>query len=487
MDIFINIIKTFWPLFTAIAGIAIPVIASGHAILYKRDSRATVAWVGVIWLVPFLGALLYLLLGINRIRRRVAGQRGHESAHYRLLDEFSCNPEDLTKFLPENRAHLSEMAKLTFGVAKLPLLTGNSIDPLFDGDEAYPAMIDAIDNAKQSVTLLVYIFDNDSIGRRFADALIRAHKRGVRVRVLVDAVGARYSVTPITRQLTEQQVPAAHFMSGLLTWRTPYMNLRNHRKIMIVDGILGFTGGMNIRESHHLSINPLFPTMDINFKVMGPVVQQLQAVFVEDWHFTTGELLEGNDWFPEIQNSTGNAVSRAIPDGPDHIANRMEMTFLGALATARHSVKIMTPYFIPDRALISALNICALRGVKVDIVLPKVNNLKMIAWASMAQMWQILEWGCRVWMSNPPFEHSKIMVVDDTLSLFGSSNWDSRSLRLNFELNMESYDTELAKSLEARIQKRITGAHRLTLDDVNARPLPVKLRDGIMRLAAPFL
>jgi cardiolipin synthase len=325
------------------------------------------------------------------------------------------------------------------------------------------------------------------VGCRFLEALERAVVRGVDVRVLIDGVGSHYSRPAITGLLRQAGVRTELFMASLWPWRTPYLNLRNHRKVMVVDGLKGFTGGMNIRAGHLLSENPAFPTRDVHFRVEGPVVQQLQAAFVADWLFTSGELLEGDTWFPATQSAAGSVLARVISDGPDHDLDKMSLAFQGALAAARHRVLIMTPYFLPDRALIAALNICALRGVEVDIVLPRKNNLKMVAWASMAQMWQILEWGCRVWMSDPPFDHSKVMVVDGALSLIGSSNWDPRSLRLNFELGVECYDQQLAQRLEARIRQSMNNAYRLTMAEVDARPVQIKLRDGLMRLAAPYL
>ncbi len=480
-------LQSFWPVLTGALTLSLSVVASAHAILYKRDSRAAVAWVGLIWLVPIIGTILYVLLGINRIRRRVAGLRGHESSHVGELGPFECPPSELKSVLKRDYRHLVEMVELGRSLTQLDLLRGNTIEPLFDGDMAYPAMIDAIDRAERSVTLTVYIFENDAVGTQFLEAFARAIERGVEVCVLVDAVGARYSMPPITGRLRRIGVRTARFMSGLLTWRTPYLNLRNHRKILVVDGVIGFTGGMNIRACHLLSGHPAHPTRDTHFRVAGPIVQQLQATFVEDWNFTTGETLSGEKWFPEPQDSGGSVLARVIPDGPDQDMDKMSMAFQGALAVAQHSVRIMTPYFLPDRALIAALNTCSLRGVTVDIVLPQRNNLKLVAWAAMAQMWQVLEWGCNVWMSAPPFDHSKIMVVDGMLCLIGSSNWDPRSLRLNFELGVECYDAQLARQLEDRIEQQMVSAHQLTLAEVDGRPLQIKLRDGIVRLAAPYL
>ncbi|MFP4373316.1 MAG: phospholipase D-like domain-containing protein [Spirochaetaceae bacterium] len=481
--------ETFWPLFTAGATVIVALGASAHVVLYKRDSRAAVAWVGLIWLVPILGSVLYVLFGINRVRRRVSGRRGHESAHVGSLQPFYCGEEQVAALLPEGHDYLIEMVRLGRAITGLDLLKGNTVEPLIDGDGTYPAMLDAIERAERSVSLIVYIFDNDAVGRRFLDALSRAVGRGVEVRVLIDAVGARYSMPPITGELTARGVRTARFMSGVPTWRTPYLNLRNHRKVCVIDGVTAFTGGMNIRVGHVLADRPTHPTRDIHFRVTGPVVRQLQATFVEDWHFTTGELLSGELWFPPppVPAGTGAVCARAVPDGPDHHMDRMSMAFQGALAVARDSVRILTPYFLPERALIAALNICALRGVTVDIVVPRRSNLRMVSWAAMAQMWQILEWGCRVWLTPPPFDHSKLMVVDGTLSLIGSSNWDPRSLRLNFELGVECYDVELARRLDAVIEERIASAERLTREDVEGRPLPVKLRDGVVRLAAPYL
>lgn len=496
MEYILETLQRFWPFFTAGAGLAFSVIASAHVIIYKRDSRASVAWVGLIWLSPFVGALLYLLLGINRVRRRAAGRRRNDTAGFAPAAEgYECSPAELAASLPGQYAHLAEMAEVTGRLTKLPLVRGNSVQPLFDGSEAYPAMLKAIEQATSSISLLVFLFDNDSLGRQFADALGAAVERGVEVRVLIDAAGARSSVPPVTGRLRSLGVQTELFMSALLSGRFfrfnprnyPYLNLRNHRKILVTDGRVGFTGGMNIRETHLHPDDSVHGTKDVHFQLEGPVVQQLQATFAADWSLTTGEVLEGERWFPAPKSTSGEVFARTIPDGPDQDMDRMAMGFQGALAVARHSVRIVTPYFLPDRALISALSTCALRGVRVEIVLPAENNHNVVAWAAMAQIWQVLEWGCRVSMTVPPFDHSKLLVVDDALCVIGSSNWDPRSLRLCFELGVECYDTELATQLNARIDKQLVGSYELTKEQVDARSLPVKLRDGIFRLAAPYL
>ncbi|MFP4643788.1 MAG: cardiolipin synthase [Spirochaetales bacterium] len=482
-----GLIVSFWPLLTAVATIALSVFTAGHAILYKRDSRAAVAWVGLIWLAPVVGSLLYLLLGINRVKRRALVRRSDETARVRPMETWSCTPEELRERLPSHSEHLIEMARLTARLTGLPLTYGNNVEPLFDGEQAYPAMLEAIERARKSISLATYIFARDAIGLRFVEALGRAVRRGVHVRVLVDAVGARYSKGSLIGSLRHEGVRSAAFMSGVFLWRMPYFNLRNHRKIMVVDGAHGFTGGMNIREHHLVENNPLHPTHDVHFRVNGPVVEQLQTTFAEDWYFTTGERLDGDRWFPGFDHAQADVLARVIPDGPDQDLDKMSMAFHGAMSVARRSVRIVTPYFLPERSLIAAINTCVIRGVNVDIVLPAQNNLKMVAWASTAQIWQVLEWGCRVWLSPPPFDHSKLMVIDGAYSLIGSSNWDPRSLRLNFELGLESFNVDLAMELERVIDEKIDVSHPLTKREVDGRTLPVKLRDGLMRLFAPYL
>jgi len=264
------------------------------------------------------------------------------------------------------------------------------------------------------------------------------------------------------------------------------MNMRTHRKILVADGRVGFTGGMNIRVAHCLQRQPPNPVQDIHFRVRGPVVTQLQEVFADDWLFTTGEALRGDSWFPETE-SAGQVLARGVTDGPDENFEKLLWTLLGALSIARHSVRIVTPYFLPDPAVVSVLNLAAMRGVQVDIILPSRINLPFVLSASRAMWWQVLQHGCRMWLTPPPFDHSKLMLVDGCWVLLGSANWDARSLRLNFEFNLECYDAELARRLDQWVETKRTGARRVTLEDVDGRSLPARLRDGTARLLTPYL
>jgi len=473
----------FWPHLVAVFSFLAALLASIHALLHKRDSRAAALWLGFIWLLPALGPILYIALGINRIRRigqSLRARRGPNSAAPRPIPDDMGEPHRL------EAGHLRMLAQLVDRVTTQPLAGGNAIAPLVNGDEAFPAMLAAIAEAKTSVSLASYIFDNDRSGLQFVEALQRAVARGVAVRVLVDDAGARYSWPSIVGKLRRAQVPVERFLPTLKPWRLTTMNLHNHRKLLIVDGRLGFTGGINIRAGNVLADQPRHPVQDLHFQLQGPIVLQLQEAFANDWEFCAGEVLAGEDWFPPLPEA-GNLVARVITDGPDADFEKARWTLLGALACAQSSVQILTPYFLPDPALITALNLAALRGVRVDIILPEKNNLPFVHWASRALWWQVLERGCRIWLTPPPFDHSKLMIVDGHWVFLGSANWDPRSLRLNFELNVECYGCAFARPMEAIVQTKLRGAREVTLAEVDRRPQLVRLRDNLARLFTPYL
>lgn len=467
-------------------GVILGLWVSCHAILWRRDPRAAMWWTAMAWLFPFPGAILYYLFGINRIERKAARLRRR---HKKPISKPEDMGESLETYLPPSLDHLGAVARLVGKVVKKPLTGGNRVTPLENGEQAYPAMLEAIRKAEHTVGLATYIFNDDRAGNMFIGALAEAAGRGVQIRVLIDDVGSGSAFTwrRVFQKLTDSGIPVAYFLPALVPWRIAYMNLRNHRKILTVDGRIGFTGAMNIHEGHLIESHPKKNlTQDIHFQLEGPVVAQMQEAFCVDWHFTTGEWLKGEGWFPRLYE-VGLVHARGISDGPDEEFGYCRLTILSALARAKKSVRVVTPYLILDSTLVSALNVAALSGVQVDIVLPSDNDLALVSWATQGTVWQILERGCRVWLTPRPFDHAKVMVVDGGWTLFGSSNWDPRSLRLNFEFNVECYDDSLARRLENWVDRKIHSARRLTLKEIDARPLPIKLRDGVARLFSPML
>jgi cardiolipin synthase len=366
------------------------------------------------------------------------------------------------------------------------LLDGNRVEPLQDGDAAFPAMLASIDAARTSVTLATYIFDNDHAGRAFQDALVRARGRGVEVRVLIDDVGARYTRPTMIRVLRAAGVPVAAFLPTRIPRLFQYANLRNHRKILVVDGCVGFTGGINIRAGHWLARRPAHPVRCLHFRVNGPVVADMQRAFAIDWAFSTGERLGGERWFSPTAGC-GPVAARGVPDGPDADLDNLLQIIVGALSVATRRVRIVTPYFLPDSVLLRTLQVAALRGVEVDIVLPGRSNVPLMDWAMTPQLPELIEKGCRIHLAPPPFDHTKLFVVDGTWSLIGSTNWDARSLRLNFEYNLECYDRDLAGRLDAIIDAKLANSRPLGLAELESRAFPARLRDGLARLLSPYL
>jgi cardiolipin synthase A/B len=476
-----------WTVTLGVLAVAVPVSASIHIVLTKRNSSSAVAWVGLVWLAPALGVISYLMFGINRVQRRAQAIQSHEFRDRLVESQVDPLPAAALEGLlaPEN-AHLASIARLAGRVSGRPLLSGNQATLLVDGDEAYPAMLEAIEGARESVALCTYIFDHDQVGLRFQDALARAVERGVQVRVLIDAVGARYSRPPVVRELRQVGVPVARFHPEVLTWKMPYFNLRNHRKILVVDGSVGFTGGMNIRLGHMVKAGPPHPIRDLQVRMEGPVVAEFQEVFVEDWFATTGERLQGPAWFPALEE-VGGVVARGIFDGPDLNFEKLQTVLLGALATAERSVRILTPYFIPDERLIDALGVAAMRGVEVEVYLPEKGNLTLVQWASQAYWPLVMEKDVRIFLTPPPFDHSKVMTVDGGWGLVGTANWDPRSLQLNFEFNVESYDLEFVEGLESYVDRRREEARETSVVEMTERPFFHRLRDGTLRLFSPML
>jgi len=484
MDIMATRLWEFLPWTVLVLSLLLSLVTSLHAILHKRDPRAAVSWTGLIWLVPVGGAVLYVTFGVNRIARRAGKLRQRRKPIGRFAAATVCTEEELCRDLGPGLDHLGSIAKVGDKLTERPLLEGNRVAMLVNGEQAYPAMLAAIRGAKRSVALMTYIFENDPAGREFMQALADAKKRGCEVRVLIDYVGSHGSVARLLRKV---DVPVEVFLPPRwIPFKNRFMNLRNHRKVLVCDGKIGFTGGMNIRESHRILSKGRHLEQDTHFQLEGPVCRHLMEAFADDWSFVSDEVLSGTDWYPSIAPG-GPVNARGIAFDPGEQMDLLRLVIGAAISSARSSVRIVTPYFVPEQSLITALNIAALRGVRVDIVIPAVNDSRLVQWATQAMLWQVLINGCRVWLSPKPFDHSKLLLVDDAWVFFGSANMDTRSMRLNFEFNVEAYDRELAATVRAHIEGKLKGARQVTLKEMDGRPLATKLRDGLSRLFSPYL
>jgi cardiolipin synthase len=459
----------------AVLHLVVALGVTSHVLLTKRDIGASIGWIGIAWLSPFMGGVLYLTFGINRVVRRARRLRPGPGIG---------NVEGVSSHHQPRADHLGPLDRAAHRITRRPVEAGNEVAVLRQGDEAYPRMLEAIAEAQASIALSSYILRADEAGGRFIAALIEAQQRGVAVRVLVDGIGSGYFRSPSFQALRRGGVPVARFLHSLLPWRMPFLNLRTHKKILCIDGRIGFTGGLNIGAENVLAEQPKHPVRDAHFRFDGPLVAQLVETFADDWQFTTGEELDGPEWFPALAPH-GNVAARVVTSGPDQDIEKIEMLVLQAISCARRAVTIMTPYFLPDDRLVTALALASMRGVEIDIILPERGNHFIMDWALHAEIAPLIATGCRIWRNPPPFEHSKLMTVDGAWCLIGSANWDTRSFRLNFEVNVEIYDPDLAARLDRLMADK--RHHRFGAKELAERPLALRLRDAGARLLLPYL
>lgn len=459
---------------TALAaiGFAAATTASLHALLNKRRSQSAFGWIAVCFALPIAGALLYYMFGINRVETRA-----------RKLLTRHPEPDCPTEYIGTPPPQLLPLAKLGLAVSGRPLTAGNRVELLHDAEAIFDAMIGAIDAAHDYVYFSTYIFDGGRLGRRFAAALVAAAARGADVRVLLDGVGEWYSWNRASILFRGTPVKFARFLPPRIWPPTVNLNLRNHRKILVADGITAFTGGINIRD-RYLDGAAAQRITDSHFRLAGPVITQIETVFLRDWQFATADTAITQR---RVAQPAGGALCRVVADGPDAALDRLTALLTGAIGSARQRVAIMTPYFVPPRELIAPLQAAALAGVDVAIILPERNNLPYVHRATRHMLWELLERGVHVYYQPPPFVHTKLFYIDDFYAQIGSANFDARSLRLNFEMNVEVYDRSTVTELAAHFENVRARSSRITLTEVDGRSMLTKAIDGVAWLFSPYL
>lgn len=473
-------IPVTWPtplLETLAAGLylVLAAIVTVDILLKKSDVRAALGWIGAVWLAPIFGSLLYYLFGINRVTRR--------ALRLGRLDSALARGESVT--CPDAAANITLLSAVSQKITQSPLCGGNALKMLEGGDEAYPEMLAAIREAKSSIAMSSYIFRNDEAGEEFAECLIAAARRGVAVRVLLDGLGTGYLHPRIYYHMKQGGVIAARFLHTWLPWRMPFLNMRNHRKLLVTDGRLAFLGGINIgvencaRAGRH-------QIRDVHFRVEGPAAAMVMDAFARDWTFTTEESLDNECWWPKLETK-GQIFARGLSSGPDADLYKLELLLGAAISLARKRIRIVTPYFLPDARLQFAIAQAGLRGVEVEIVIPRCSDQRVMDWAMRGNLRFFRHVHARVIATPPPFDHTKLCTVDGEWSLIGSSNWDVRSFRLNFEFDLEIIDREMTQRIDALIDDRIASGAPLTPDMLAVEPVWKRLRNAAARLLMPYL
>ncbi len=467
------------PTIQTLAGILYVVLAlivTIDVLLKKSDVRAALGWIGAVWLSPIFGSILYFMFGINRVTRRALKLS-------RLDDAQNSLPADME---PEASPHIALLCDVSERVTHAPLTAGNRLEILEGGDAAYPLMLAAIRGAKHNIAMASYIFRDDEAGREFADALIEANNRGVEVRVLLDGVGSGYFLSGVFHYMRRAGVPIASFLHTWLPWRMPFLNMRNHRKLLVIDGVTAFLGGINVGAENCAHLAGPRHIHDVHFKVEGPAVRVVMDAFARDWTFTTEESLDDEGWWPKLE-AAGTVFARGVRSGPDADLYKTELVLGAALNLASKRIRIVTPYFLPDARLQFAIHEAVLRGVEVEIVLPQESDQRLMDWAMRGQLRFFRHVKACFITTPPPFDHSKLCTVDGEWSLIGSSNWDTRSFRLNFEFDLEIIDREFTARLDAMIDAKIARGKRISPDAFAREPVYLRLRNAAARLLMPYL
>jgi cardiolipin synthase A/B len=402
-------------------------------VLRKEKPATCLAWLAVIFFEPWIGLGLYLLVGENRLGRRRLARRQQLRPLLAASDYPSVESHHVVD--PNDSDEYNVLVHLAEQGGGLPVVGGNSISLMSDTDVVIDRLVAEIDAARRHVHLLFYIFKDDEVGHRVSLALARAAARGIVCRVLADAVGSRGLFRHLAPSMRQRGVRVFAVLPAQL-WRLPFsrLDLRNHRKLAVIDGTVAFTGSQNIVEASY-GHKRAGVWHDVMARITGPVVRQLQSIFLEDWFYASGELLEDEALFP-VGHPTGSTAIQVIPIGPDQPTELFQDLVVRAIFLARHRVVITSPYFVPSEAMLLALRLAAVRGVQVDIAIPKRCDHRIVNAAGAFYCDYLMRFGVRVFLFQEGMLHAKTLTIDDELAMFGSANYDIRSFSLNFELNL---------------------------------------------------
>ncbi len=454
----------------------------------KRDPVKSLAWITVIALVPVVGMLAYVLFGRNWRKRKMFSRKGIldegyiESVSRSQLRTLSDPALEATPEIQNNR----DTIRLMLNNSKSLLATHNRVDILQNGKETFASLFEALEAARSSIHMEYYIFENDRIGRRVADILISKAREGIEVRLIYDGVGTLWTEGSIFRRMRRAGVKVECFMPVAFPWLTSRVNYRNHRKIVVVDGRIAYTGGLNIAE-RYLKGMKIGKWRDIHLKIEGEAVNLLQAVFITDWYFVRRtEYLNSEKYFRDTEIKEVCPIQIAA-SGPDSDWATIMQAFFSAITKARKRIYISTPYFTPNASLLTAMKVAALSGIDVRLLLPAKSDTRIAYWASRSYVLELLEAGIKVYFYQGGFNHSKLIIIDGEFCSVGSANMDIRSFEDNFEVSALIYDRRLAAELEASYKADLKQSRLVTLAQWELRSRWNATLESLARLLSPLL
>lgn len=449
-----------------------------HLLIHKREPISTISWGLLVALVPLLGPALYFTFGPERLVRQASKRKSLISTRFSRI-ELSSDVGGLP------HPHGDSLFNLTQNISSFPISEGNRLLFLHDPQETLNTMIAEIDKAQVYIHLEYYIISSDSITENIFDSLISARRRGVEVRILYDALGSLSLKRLHFRKLKEAGIQIAGFLPFSLLPQRINLNFRNHRKILVIDGKTVFSGGTNLGKEY-LGKPGKHQWRDLSIQLWGPVCLQLQEVFREDWAFTTKEDLIDNKYFPNLSEE-GNARIQVIDSGPDTSFQSLHRAIFAGITSARQKISVITPYFIPDSAMTTALEVAALKGVDLKIILPQKNDQPLVRFASRSFYSELLKAGVGIYEFEPKILHAKLMTLDDEFTIIGSGNMDIRSFRLNFEITMIIQDKEITRQAQEIFDIDLKRSRNITPAVFSKRGLHQEVIENACRILAPIL
>lgn len=470
-----------------------------HCLQHRREATSTILWIFTAWSFPLFGPLLYITIGVDRAPQKGFDKQTHDE---KMTEAGTATDASLpmaywkatgaeSVYCPTDKGLEKNLCDIISAVApEYPLLKDNTIVPHVTGDELYPHMLQAIDKAEHHIHLQSFIIRNDPVGCEFMEHLAAKAKAGVQVRLLYDRFGSSQALfTGLFRKYKKTpNFKIAGWTQVSLLKRQFQLNLRNHRKSLIIDGNHAFMGGINIHKENTTRGN-IQPIRDYHTEVTGPIVQEIQFAFMKDWHFITNEspqTILQSAYFPAVAK-TGEAFANIICGGPTHNLQPITEVFFMAITRALKQLLIVTPYFVPTYDIMRALRSAAIRGVDVRLIIPAKNNHIYAGWAARALYEELMQAGVRIFERSGPFIHAKAMLVDDTIAFVGTANWDVRSLRLNYETIMAVHNEAFANSLKRIILDDEAQSSEINLTTWQNRPAWYRLAENACSLMTPVL
>ncbi|NMM50140.1 cardiolipin synthase [Marinigracilibium pacificum] len=456
-------------------------------ILEGKNPTKSISWMVIVLFFPVFGILLYLRYGRNFRKEKLFSAKSRQDSYkiIKQVEDIDLSQTDILKKDPEVKP-FNKIMKLAAAANKAMLTDSNSLKILENGAVSFPAMLNGINQARHHIHLCFYSFEEDDIGIQFIEALIKKAKEGVEIRGIFDGIGSWGLSKKIINDLKESGIEVEIFMPVRFPLLTSRLNYRNHRKILIIDGITAFTGGLNIAERYSKIKKDTGFWRDTHIQITGKAATCLQSVFLQDWRFVCKRVFEGPEYFPKYESESNKLVQIAA-SGPDSEEVAIMQAYFTAITTAREYIYISTPYFVPNEAILTALETAALSGVKVKLLLPGMPDHKTLFYTSLSFAKRLIYTGVDVYIYKKGFNHGKVIIVDGIFSSVGTANMDERSFEKNFEVNAFIYDKETTELLSRNFENDLMESDYISPEEFKKRPTSQKILEGVARMISPLL